>query len=265
MNSLQITDLFVTFDPGQPSEKRVLNGLNLTLEEGDFVCVLGSNGAGKSTLLRAIMGSAPYSGSIALEGMSIDKKRTYQRARLIGAVYQDPTLGTAPNLTVAENLLLSSRMKSFFNQKKTRAFLEQSKEDLSRFGFGLEKQMNTPCASLSGGMRQVLALYMATRFQPKLLLLDEHTAALDPRAAELVMETTGALLRGERKIPTLMVTHNLDFALRYGNRLVVLNEGVVALDVKGEEKASLTRETLLSSYGSVLSDRALFSLGSENA
>ncbi|MCR5079110.1 MAG: ATP-binding cassette domain-containing protein [Bacilli bacterium] len=257
MNSLSIKKLSVAFQKGTPSEKKVLDEVNLELEKDDFVCILGSNGTGKSTLLKAILGLVPYTGSISLNEKPIDNEKPYKRARKIGVVYQDPLTGTSPNLTVGENLLLASRKKSFLNKKANRAFLNKAKEDLSSYGLGIEERMRTPTGLLSGGMRQVLTLYMASTFDSELLLLDEHTAALDPNAATKVMDITENILVQKKHIPTLMVTHNLDFALRYGNRLIVLNKGKIVLDVKNEEKKSLTREALLESYGAILSDKTL--------
>ncbi len=257
MSVLRIEDLYVTFDEGTPSEKKVLQGLNLELEKDDFVCILGSNGTGKSTLLRAILGQVEYKGKITLNGVSIDKDKPYRRARHIGVVYQDPLLGTAPNLTVAENLLLASRKKTLINKRANREFISKAKEEIAQYGLGIEERISVPTGLLSGGMRQVLTLYMASSFDAELLLLDEHTAALDPNAAKKVMDITERILVEQKCIPTLMVTHNLDFALEYGNRLIVLNQGKIVLDVKREEKAALTRERLLESYGAILSDKTL--------
>ena len=253
---LDIHSLNVGFNVGSINEKHVIRGLNLTLDAHDFVCVLGSNGAGKSTLLNAILGQVPYSGSIALNGAAIDKWPQHKRTRHIGIVYQDPLKGTAPNLTVEENLLLSMRTKGTARRADTKAFLLKAKEELAKLGLGIENSFKLPCNNLSGGMRQVVTLYMATSFDAELLLLDEHTAALDPSTAEKVMQITQDIVTS-KGVPALMVTHNLDFALAYGNRLIVLNQGNVVFDVRGKEKEALTREQLLSSYASVLSDRAL--------
>lgn len=255
MSTLAIQKLSVTFEENTLNEKKVLKGVDLTVENNDFICILGGNGSGKSTLLRAVLGLVPYQGHIALNGKPLDKQKPYQRARRIGVVYQDPLMGTSPNLTVAENLLLSSRAKTFLNRKANRAFLEKAKQELSEYQLGIENQLNTPCGSLSGGMRQVLTLYMATTFDAELLLLDEHTAALDPRTADKVMDITERLLVKAKHIPTLMVTHNLDFALQYGNRLVVLNDGKIVLDVRGEEKAKLDRHSLFEYYGLMFSNK----------
>ena len=255
MSALAIQNLSVTFEENTLNEKKVLKGVDLAVENDDFICILGGNGSGKSTLLRAVLGLVPYQGQITLNGKPLDKQKPYQRARRIGVVYQDPLMGTSPNLTVAENLLLSSRAKTFLNRKANRAFLDKAKQELSEYQLGIENQLNTPCGSLSGGMRQVLTLYMTTTFDAELLLLDEHTAALDPRTADKVMDITERLLVKAKRIPTLMVTHNLDFALQYGNRLVVLNDGKIVLDVRDEEKAKLDRHSLFEYYGLMFSNK----------
>ena len=176
----------------------------------------------------------------------------------IGIVYQDPLKGTAPHLSVYENILLATKEKTFLKRGFIKSLKEKIIKDLKTFDLGLENNLNTACEHLSGGMRQALSLYMATYSNPKLLLLDEHTAALDPKTQDIIMNITSSLI-SERKITTLMITHNLKTALTYGNRLIILNNGKVAFDVKGEEKENLTEEKLLKGYSSSLSDETIFS------
>ena len=254
--SMSIKGLKVIFDPGEANEKHAIENIDLEVADGEFVCILGSNGAGKSTLLSAILGRIPYQGNIFLNGKPLDKEKQYKRTKRIGVVYQDPLLGTSPNLTVEENLILASREKGLTSRKKVKEFLIKSKEELSSYGLGIENAFKEPCRFLSGGMRQVITLYMATCFDSELLLLDEHTAALDPKTAEKVMDITNNVV-ASRNAPCLMITHNLDFALRYGNRLIVLKRGKILLDVKAKEKESLSRDDVLKAYGAILSDRTL--------
>ena len=201
-------------------------------------------------MFNAILGQIPYMGSVILNGKPLDKEKAFRRARKIGVVYQDPLKGSAPNLSVAENLLLFSK-KRMFSFGFKRAFLARCKEDLAQYGLGLEEKMDTPVKALSGGLRQVLSLYMASLSNPKILLLDEHTAALDPKTSEQVMEVTKSIV-ASKGITTLMVTHNLETALRYGDRLVILSNGSLVLDVRGAEKEKLTREDLMRGYGNHL-------------
>ncbi len=253
---LKIENLTVGFNLNTPSEKLVLKNFNLEVEDGDYIVLLGSNGAGKSTLFNAILGSIPYSGKIILDGKEIDHISQHKRANDIGVVYQDPSRGTAPNLRVFDNMLLSTRRKTFFGFKK--AFRNKAKKDLMDYELGLENQLDTYANALSGGQRQVLTLYMATNYNPKLLLLDEHTAALDPKTQETVMGITNKIVTS-KKITTLMITHNLKTALEYGNRLIILNDGKVVVDLKGEEKKNATEKELLAMYSKHFSDNILFS------
>ena len=241
---LTLNNITVIFNESTSLEKKVLSSLSLEVEEGDFICILGSNGAGKSTLFNSIIGAVPYYGDIILNEENLSKVKKNKRMKSIGIVYQDPLKGTAPHLSVYENILLATKEKII--------------KDLKTFDLCLENNLNTACEHLSGGMRQALSLYMATYSNPKLLLLDEHTAALDPKTQDIIMNITSSLI-SERKITTLMITHNLKTALTYGNRLIILNNGKVAFDVKGEEKENLTEEKLLKGYSSSLSDETIFS------
>ncbi len=252
---IEIKDLHVSFDGAAHDVKRVLQGLNLVAEGGEFICMLGSNGAGKSTLFNAILGLVPYEGKILLDGKDIKDESTFERCKKIGIVYQDPLKGSAPNLTVAENLILFGPRRV-----KKKPFLAKCAEELKEYGLGLEDNLKTMVKDLSGGMRQALSLYMATMRKPKLLLLDEHIAALDPATSEIIMAATERIAR-DQGLTTIMIIHNLKMALSYGNRLLLLDGGEIALDVKGEEKANLTEEKLLQQYSSHLSDRTLFSRG----
>ena len=253
---LKIENLTVGFNCGTPLEKMVLKKFNLTVNDGDFICILGSNGAGKSTLFNAILGSLDYTGHIELDGEALDNVPQHKRAKKIGVVYQDPLRGTAPNLTVFENMMLSTKGRiSFFKKKE---YKEEAIKELETYGLGLETQLDTAANSLSGGQRQSLTLYMATNSNPKVLLLDEHTAALDPKTQEIVMNITNRIV-SDKKIPTLMITHNLKSALEYGNRLIILNRGKVVLDISGDEKKNMTEEALLKTYSGNFSDATLLS------
>lgn len=253
---LKINDLTVGFNLNTPSEKLVLKNFNLEVANGDFIVILGSNGAGKSTLFNAILGSIPYIGKISLDGKGIDSIPQHKRSNDVGVVYQDPLRGTAPNLRVFDNILLSSRKKTIVGFK--RSFRKQAKKDLMNYGLGLENQLDTYAKSLSGGQRQALTLYMAANYNPKLLLLDEHTAALDPKTQDIVMEITNKIIT-TKKITTLMITHNLKTALNYGNRLIILNDGKVVVDLTNDEKKNITEKQLLDMYSMHFSDNILFS------
>ncbi len=238
-----------TFHPGTVNEKRALNGVSLTLEDGDFATVVGSNGAGKSTLFNAIAGTFfPDRGSVFLDGENITFMKEHRRSRDIGRLFQDPLMGTAPNMSIEENLSVaylraSSRSRGAFSRvgKKEKEFF---REQLSQLNMGLEDRMENPVGLLSGGQRQALTLLMATVVTPKILMLDEHTAALDPATADKVMDLTKTIIR-ERHISCLMVTHNMHQALDAGNRTLMMDAGKIVLDVKGRERDGMTVEDLL--------------------
>ena len=245
---LTLTNIQKTFAPGTVNEKKALCGIDLHLEAGDFVTVLGSNGAGKSTLFGAIAGSfRPDTGTVVLDGQNITNMPDYKRSKCIGRLFQDPLRGTAPSMTIAENLALAylraGHGRSPFSTitKKDRA---EFRDRLAALELGLEDRMNHPVGLLSGGQRQALTLLMATLVTPKLLLLDEHTAALDPKTAAKVLEATQRIVEKNR-LTTMMITHNMRDAITYGNRLIMMYEGHVAVDVSGEEKRHLTVEQLL--------------------
>ncbi|HEY8348190.1 MAG TPA: ABC transporter ATP-binding protein [Symbiobacteriaceae bacterium] len=247
---LEIIGLQKTFFAGTPNETKALKGINLTLAPGEFVTVVGSNGAGKSTLLNAIAGVfPPDEGVIRLGGEDITRQSEVVRARRIGRVLQDPMVGTAPSLTVAENLALALArgqrrgLRWAVTSQKVRLF----REELARLGLGLENRLNDKVGLLSGGQRQALSLLMATITRPEVLLLDEHTAALDPRTAQLIGDLTAMWVR-EHRLTTLMVTHNLEQAIRLGDRLIMMHEGKILFEVKGREKQELTIDGLRKAF-----------------
>ena len=250
---LKLENIHLTFNPGTVNEKKALEGLNLQLDKGDFVTILGSNGAGKSTLFNTIAGTyRPDTGKVFLDGKDITSQPDYKRSKDIGRLFQDPLKGTAPNMTIEENLALAylraNHATSPFSMisKKDRAGF---REKLSMLGLGLEDRMNQPVGLLSGGQRQALTLLMATLVTPKILLLDEHTAALDPGTAEIVLELTKKIV-AENNITCLMITHNLASSLELGNRTIMMQNGRIALDLKNEQRQGLTPDDLLKLFRS---------------
>ena len=247
---LDLNDVSVTFHAGTVNERKALDHVSLHLDRGEFVCVLGTNGAGKSTLLNAVSGTlSADSGTITLDGMDLTRQPEHKRARYLGRLFQDPVKGTAPDMSIVENLGLAySRGKrmtlSRAIQKKDRQLFH---DRLSQLGLGLEDRMNQPVGLLSGGQRQALTLLMATIVTPKLLLLDEHTAALDPNTAAQVMKLTDQIIH-ENQITTLMITHNLRQALEYGTKTLIMNEGKIVRVLEGEEKKQTSVEELLQMY-----------------
>ena len=244
---LKLENVCKTFNAGTVNERRALCNLSLHLRPGDYVTVIGSNGAGKSTMLNAVAGVWPVdAGRILLDGEDITGKAEHKRALHIGRVFQDPMLGTAADMWVEENLDLAylrgeKRGLRWAVTKSDRAFY---REQLASLGLGLEERMTTKVGMLSGGQRQALTLLMASMKKPKLLLLDEHTAALDPATAAKVLEITDRIVR-ENALTTLMITHNMTDAIRHGNRLIMMNEGRIILDIEGEEKQKLTKQQLI--------------------
>lgn len=247
---LEIKNVYKTFNAGTVNEKVALKGLDLTLEDGDFVTVIGGNGAGKSTMLNAVAGVWPVDmGKIIIDGKDVTRLSEHQRAKYIGRVFQDPMMGTAPSMWIEENLALAARrgQRRGLSWGVTKEEKEQYRELLGGLGLGLESRLTTKVSTLSGGQRQALTLLMATLKRPKLLLLDEHTAALDPKTAAKVMELTDRIVR-EGHLTTLMITHNMRDAIQYGNRLIMLHDGHVILDIAGEEKKKLTVPDLLEQF-----------------
>lgn len=250
---LEVRDIYKTFNPGTINEKRALKGVSLTLEEGDFVTVIGGNGAGKSTLLNAIAGVWPIdAGQILIDGQDVTKLPEHRRAAFLGRVFQDPMNGTAATLGIDENLALASRRGKMRTLKKgiKAAEREEYKELLKPLGLGLEDRMTAKVGLLSGGQRQALTLLMATLKKPKLLLLDEHTTALDPKTAAKVLATTDMIVNRDH-LTTLMITHNMKDAIIHGNRLIMMMDGNIILDIRGEEKKRLTVEDLLHKFEEV--------------
>ena len=245
---LKIDHISKTFAPGTVNEKKALSDVSLHLAPGDFVTILGSNGAGKSTLFNAIAGTfQPDTGKILVDGADVTRMPDYKRSKFIGRMFQDPLKGTAPNMTIEENLALcylrASQRRSPFSMVSA-AERREFRARLSDLGLGLEDRMDTVVGLLSGGQRQALTLLMATLQKPELLLLDEHTAALDPKTAAKVLEATQRIVE-KNNLTTMMITHNMRDAITYGNRLIMMYDGHVAVDVSGEEKKHLTVEQLL--------------------
>ena len=247
---LKIEHVCKTFNAGTVNEKKALKGLNLHLKPGDFVTVIGGNGAGKSTMLNSVAGAFPVdSGKILIDGVDITHLPEYKRAQYIGRVFQDPMMGTAATMQIEENLALAARrgQKRGLRIGITKAERESYREQLKILDLGLEDRLTAKVGLLSGGQRQALTLLMATLRKPKLLLLDEHTAALDPKTAAKVLEATQRIVEKDN-LTTLMITHNMRDAIAYGNRLIMMYDGHIVVDVSGEEKKKLTVEQLLSLF-----------------
>ena len=247
---LEIKGVYKTFNPGTVNEKRALNGIDLTLNEGDFVTVIGGNGAGKSTMLNMIAGVYPVdSGTITIDGQDVTKLPEFKRAKFLGRVFQDPMNGTAADMQILENLALASRRGKFrtlapgVSKKEKAGYIEL----LKSLDLGLENRLTSKVGLLSGGQRQAITLLMATLKKPKLLLLDEHTAALDPKTAHKVLELTTKIVERDN-LTTVMITHNMKDAIAIGNRLIMMNDGKIIYDVSGEEKKKLTTADLLEKF-----------------
>lgn len=244
---LEMRQIAKVYNPGTVTELKLFEHFDLTVPNGQFVSIVGSNGSGKTTLLNLICGSIPLDGGdVCIDGKSIRKQKDYQRYAVIGRVYQNPSLGTCPNLTMLENLSLAdNKGKRFglgFGVNKKR--IDYYRSELAALGLGLEDKLDVPMGALSGGQRQAVALLMATMTPLKFLILDEHTAALDPKTAETIMVLTGKVVR-EKGLTAMMVTHNLRYAVEYGDRLLMLHHGQIVLDRAGQEKAQTTTEELL--------------------
>ncbi len=261
---LKIQNIHKTFNPGTINEKHALCGVSLTLNDGDFVTVIGGNGAGKSTLLNAVAGTwAVDQGSIEIDGVNLTNLPEHRRAKYIGRVFQDPMMGTAADMWIEENLALSLRRGALRTLRPgiTRAERALYQEQLAILGLGLETRMTSKVGLLSGGQRQALTLLMASLKKPKLLLLDEHTAALDPKTASKVLDATDRIVSKDN-LTTIMITHNMKDAIAHGNRLIMMHEGRIILDISGDEKKQLTVDDLLRQFERVsgeefASDKAL--------
>ena len=256
---LELKNIYKVFNPGTINEKKAIQNLNFTLNDGDFVTVIGGNGAGKSTMLNLIAGVYSVDqGSILIDGENVTKKPEYKRAAYLGRVFQDPMMGTAGNMGIEENLAMAYRRGKSRGLRWGISNAERAlyREKLKMLDLGLENRMTNKVRLLSGGQRQALTLLMATLQQPKLQLLDEHTAALDPKTAQKVLDITDRIV-SENHLSTLMVTHNMKDAIRYGNRLIMMNEGNIIFDVSGEEKKNLHVSDLLKRFEDISSDRML--------
>ena len=261
---LKINDIYKTFNAGTVNEKHALNGVTLTLDDGDFVTVIGGNGAGKSTMLNAVAGVWPVDkGEIIVDDVRLNNLPEHKRAKYIGRVFQDPMMGTAADMWIEENMALSLRRGKIRTLMPgiTKAERQMFREQLATLGLGLENRMTSKVGLLSGGQRQALTLLMASLKKPKLLLLDEHTAALDPKTAAKVLDATDRIVARDR-LTTIMITHNMKDAIAHGNRLIMMHEGRIILNISGQEKKSLTVDDLLHQFERVsgeqfASDKAL--------
>ncbi len=247
---LEISNVSKVFNPGTVNEKQALTDINLTVEDGDFITVIGGNGAGKSTLLNIIAGVyLPDTGSVVIDGEDVTKYPEYKRAKYLGRVFQDPMTGTASDMQIIENLALAARrgkprsLASGYHKKEKQEYIEM----LASLDLGLETRLTSKVGLLSGGQRQAITLLMATLKKPKLLLLDEHTAALDPKTAHKVLEITQQIVERDN-LTTIMITHNMNDAIATGNRLIMMNDGQIIFDVRGEEKQKLTTADLLEKF-----------------
>ena len=250
---LEIKEIWKTFNAGTVNEKQALRGVSLTLNDGDFCTVIGGNGAGKSTMLNAVAGTFPVdAGTISIGGTDVTHLPEFKRAKFIGRVFQDPMMGTAPTMQIDENLALAARRGQSRGLKWgiTKAEKEQYQEMLRKLDLGLEDRLTSKVGLLSGGQRQALSLLMASLQKPKLLLLDEHTAALDPKTAAKVLELSDRIV-AENHLTTMMVTHNMKDAIAHGNRLIMMYNGRIVIDVSGEEKKKLTVPQLLELFSKV--------------
>ena len=263
---LKVEQVIKVFGHGTINEKVALNGLNLSLEKGDFVTVIGGNGAGKSTMLNSVAGVYPVdAGKIIIDGVEVTHLSEHKRAAYLGRVFQDPMMGTAADMTIEENLAMAARrgkkrtLRWYITAKERKEY----KELLSQLELGLESRLTHKVGLLSGGQRQALTLLRATLQKPKILLLDEHTAALDPKTAAKVLELSAKLIR-DNNLTAMMVTHNMNDAIKYGNRLIMMNEGQILYEVGGEQKQQLQKEDLIALFAKkagdgLVSDRVLLS------
>lgn len=257
---LRLENISKTFNRGSINEQSVFENFSIDIKDNDFITIIGSNGAGKSTLLNIISGKIKVdSGRIVLNDTDITEEREYEKCKIISRIFQDPSMGTNPSMTIYENLSMAKNKGKKFGL----GFLvdkgdeEYFKKILKVLHLGLEDKLHTPVSQLSGGQRQSLALIMAVLGEPKLLLLDEHTAALDPKTSEIVMDTTERIIK-EKGLTTLMITHNIDQAIKYGNRLIMLHRGNIVIDISGNMKSSMTKKELLSLFKDI-SDKSFFS------
>ena len=250
---LEVRDITKVYNPGTVTEQRLFDHFSLTVEEGQFVSIVGSNGSGKTSLLNIICGSIPIEGGdVLVGGKSIARQKDYQRYASMGRVYQNPALGTCPSMTILENMSMADNKGKPFDLHRcvNRKKADEYREMLAQLGLGLEDKMGVQVGNLSGGQRQAMALLMSTMTPIEFLILDEHTAALDPKTADIIMRLTDRIVK-EKKLTTLMVTHNLRYALEYGDRLLMLHEGKVVLDRAGQEKQDTQLDEVLKLFNEI--------------
>ena len=250
---LELQHIHKMYNPGTINEICLFEDFNLKIEDGQFVSVVGSNGSGKTSMLNIICGSIPVdAGKILVNGVDISRQKDYIRHRRIGRVFQDPSKGTCPSMTILENMSLADNKGRFYGLGRgtNKARIDYYREQLAQLGLGLEDKLHVKVGSLSGGQRQAMALLMSTMTPIEFLILDEHTAALDPKTAELIMELTDKIVK-EKNLTTIMVTHNLRYAIEYGNRLVMMHQGNAILDKKGEEKDKMSVDDILALFNEI--------------